>query len=201
METLIKCSACGLLKDRSFFPKKRIKKRGWCRKCASKRTLEWKHKNRDHVNAQARLLRKKRTDPQKEADRILRKKWKQKNKEKIQEQAKEYRERQKKTQPKRLALARVKHKAKRLGYPFNIDESDIIIPKKCPLLGIKIKNNGLKNNRASSFSIDRIKPSLGYIKGNVRVISFRANMIKNNATPEELKTIASNIDKYVGGDG
>ena len=40
-------------------------------------------------------------------------------------------------------------------------------------------------------SIDRLIPELGYIKGNVNVISLRANIIKNNATKDELIKIAN----------
>lgn len=38
-------------------------------------------------------------------------------------------------------------------------------------------------------SLDRIKPELGYVKGNIRVISFKANSIKNDASIEELRQI------------
>ena len=43
----------------------------------------------------------------------------------------------------------------------------------------------------NSPSIDRLIPELGYIKGNVNVISLRANIIKNNATKDELIKIAN----------
>lgn len=65
------------------------------------------------------------------------------------------------------------------GREFNIEVSDVVIPKVCPVLGIPMK----------SPSIDRIDSAKGYVKGNIRVISNRANTLKNNATVEELRLI------------
>ncbi len=62
-------------------------------------------------------------------------------------------------------------------------------PKVCLVLGIKLDwgRNGCNNN---SPSLDRINPKLGYIKGNVRIISNLANTMKSNATPEQKLTEA-----------
>ena len=43
-------------------------------------------------------------------------------------------------------------------------------------------------------SLDRIDSSKGYIVGNISVISLRANMLKNNATLNELKMIVKWLD-------
>lgn len=91
-------------------------------------------------------------------------------------------------------LSRVKTRAKKLGLPFDLELSDIQIPKECPVfkvpfvLGEKSKWNP---------SLDRIIPEKGYVKGNVVVISVRANSIKNDATPEELRLIADFVDKLL----
>ena len=83
-----------------------------------------------------------------------------------------------------------KMRANKKGMQFNIAISDIIIPEFCPVLGIKL---GLNNRKPSDNSptLDRIDNSKGYVKGNVMVISHRANIIKSNATVDELGQIYS----------
>ena len=85
-------------------------------------------------------------------------------------------------------LYRIKFHAKAKGIPFELQVSDIIIPEKCPVLGITLERG---KDRASdnSPSLDKINPALGYIPGNVRVLSQRANLLKSNATVEELRLV------------
>lgn len=82
--------------------------------------------------------------------------------------------------------------AKKRGLTFDIEVSDIVIPDACPLLGIPL-SHGVGHSHAASPSLDRIDPSKGYVKGNVWVISSRANAIKNDATPDELERIAKAV--------
>jgi hypothetical protein len=56
-----------------------------------------------------------------------------------------------------------------------------------------MRNNGGKAV-PNSPSIDRIDPERGYVKGNIKIISFRANQIKSDASHQELKLVAA----YVG---
>ena len=46
-------------------------------------------------------------------------------------------------------------------------------------------------------SLDRIIPEKGYVKGNVKIISNLANMMKSYANNEELQMFATNINKYM----
>ena len=64
----------------------------------------------------------------------------------------------------------------------------------CPLLNIPIDWKS-PYKHPSTPSLDRIDSSKGYIKGNVQWVSFRANTIKNDATPEELLILAQNYKK------
>ena len=65
----------------------------------------------------------------------------------------------------------------------------MIVPEYCPILGIKLKS-GKESSIDSSPSLDRIIPEMGYVRGNVHVISNKANTIKNNASPEEIMKVA-----------
>lgn len=74
---------------------------------------------------------------------------------------------------------------------FNIKPEDIPeIPLFCPILNIElirnINNFGPSDN---SPSLDRIDTSKGYIIGNLKIISNRANRIKSDSTLEEIKNI------------
>ncbi len=89
-----------------------------------------------------------------------------------------------------------KERAKKQGLPFNLEVSDIIIPTFCPLLEIPLKASAEKATNNSP-TLDKIIPSLGYIKGNVKVISRLANWLKSNATESELRTFYKNIFNYL----
>lgn len=75
--------------------------------------------------------------------------------------------------------------AKAAGIDFNIEESDINIPDVCPVFKVPFE----WGTRYAP-SIDRIDSSKGYIKGNVQIISRKANVMKNDATAEELQQFA-----------
>lgn len=85
----------------------------------------------------------------------------------------------------------VKGRAGRGGLPFDLTPEDLKIPSNCPVLGIPLfRNVGGKRPTANSPSVDRIIPELGYTKGNIQIISHRANVMKNDASPEELRKFA-----------
>lgn len=87
-------------------------------------------------------------------------------------------------------------RAKKKKLEFSIKFEDVFIPEYCPVLGIKIDKfledtSQSHESRASSPSLDRIDSSKGYIKGNVAVISYRANILKGQGTAEQHRLIAS----------
>lgn len=94
-----------------------------------------------------------------------------------------------KNNPERNLLNKARTNAKRMGLPFNLVIEDIIIPKQCPLLKTTIDAWGHKDVCPS---IDRIDSNLGYIKGNIHVISWKANRMKNTATIPELLEFCQN---------
>jgi hypothetical protein len=90
-------------------------------------------------------------------------------------------------------LDRAKQSAQQRGLEFNLTIDDIIIPEYCPLLNVKLTFEYTLETRNTYYSIDRIDSSKGYVKGNVQVISIKANTMKNAATHDELITFAKNI--------
>jgi hypothetical protein len=86
-----------------------------------------------------------------------------------------------------------KKRAKKKGLPFDIELDDIIIPDICPLLGIRLAKAEGGAPAPHSPSLDRIIPELGYVRGNIQVLSYLANSMKQNATTEQLITFAHNI--------
>lgn len=83
--------------------------------------------------------------------------------------------------------------------PFNLTPEDIIsvIPKDrlCPALGIPLNWSSRGGISRNSPSIDRIVPSLGYIAGNIAIISHKANSMKQDAVDSnELRLLANWMD-------
>lgn len=80
------------------------------------------------------------------------------------------------------------NRARARGLEFDIEPEDVVIPLTCPVLGIEIGigSSGFSHN---SPSVDRIIPEKGYVKGNIRVISMRANKLKSDATVDEMRAV------------
>jgi len=81
--------------------------------------------------------------------------------------------------------------------PFLVEFDDLEWPLICPVLGIELDYYGMLGSRnPASVSFDRVDSSLGYIPGNVHIISWKANRIKNDGTAEEHRKIADYIYKH-----
>jgi len=109
-----------------------------------------------------------------------------------------FREKQRRISSRELFLYNAaKTRAKKKNIPFNIEVSDIIIPEKCPILNIKFNLNEMIKHNLNAPSLDKIIPELGYVKGNIKVISLKANLMKQNASIEELLLFKNNISNYL----
>lgn len=97
-------------------------------------------------------------------------------------------------------LSVVRWRSGRLGIPFNLTLEDLVIPKFCPVLGIPI-TPGEPASRPGLPTVDRIRPHLGYVKGNVKIISHRANKLKNDASLEEARMIVAYLEREIGNVG
>jgi len=85
-------------------------------------------------------------------------------------------------------LRQAKGRAKKSKLLFNLTEEDIFIPDICPVFNIPlVRGNG--KTIENSPSLDRIDSNLGYVKGNIMVMSHKANRLKNNATVEDLRLL------------
>ena len=92
-----------------------------------------------------------------------------------------------------------KKRAKESKIEFNIEIEDIIIPLKCPILDLELdvslNNSSNKTPRDNAPSIDRIDSSKGYIKANIAVISYKANVLKKDGTSLEHLKVADFMEK------
>lgn len=94
--------------------------------------------------------------------------------------------------PARRMWSAAKQRAKSKRLDFNLSLEDIVIPSHCPVLGMPlVSKRGRGRVTGNSPALDRMDSTKGYVKGNVRVISFRANAMKSNGTLEEIERIAS----------
>lgn len=91
-----------------------------------------------------------------------------------------------------LSVAR--HRAKIKNIAFTITEHDVEIPSHCPILGIPLVV-GSVGGRMNSYSLDRVDNTKGYVPGNVRLISHKANTCKSNLSFMEIE----NLWKYSNG--
>jgi hypothetical protein len=203
------CTACGVEKSLLDFPKQNSSKdgrRSKCKSCKYAQQAIWYSKNKENENvrrrkryykdleksrAYGRERSRKREATRGEHYQQYRKKYNQDNKEhhRVWQRLK----RQERLEVYLLSGARLR--AKNKSVPFSIKVSDIVVPEYCPALGIKLQI-GVGMAQKSSPTLDRFIPALGYVPGNVYVISKHANTIKNNATLEEVRMVAEWMAKH-----
>lgn len=130
---------------------------------------EWKKKNKGKVNA-------------------INRHYKEENRELVRARERGYFDKRATLYYSRVCLSAIRSRAKKKGIPFDLVEADLVVPTHCPVLGIPLvpRSGSFCDN---SPSVDRLIPELGYVKGNCRVISYRANRIKCHATIEDLEKI------------
>ena len=99
--------------------------------------------------------------------------------------------------PIKFFLSRAKSRASEKKLDFNLTSEDINIPDICPVLGVPLAFKEEKRS-PNSASLDRIIPEKGYTKGNVAIISWRANTLKRDCVdPEELRKVANYIEQNI----
>lgn len=97
-------------------------------------------------------------------------------------------------------MTAAKSRATKYGIEFSITIDDIVVPDKCPVLGLEFGPNTGRGRGAykDSISLDRIDCTKGYVPGNVQVMSRLANTMKSNATKEQLLMFADWVGRTFG---
>lgn len=86
-----------------------------------------------------------------------------------------------------------KHRAKRDGIEFDLEIEDIVVPEHCPVLGLPLSREN-KRNLPNSPSVDRLNNEKGYVKGNISVMSWRANKLKSDGKLEEFRNLVKFLE-------
>jgi hypothetical protein len=137
------------------------------------RVKEYSDEHREELNERAREYRRNHKDLYRAAKQRQLKKLKDNN-------------------PAQLMCMEIRKRARKRGIPFDLEPSDIVVHKSCPILGIDLSFGNGRVHDASP-SLDRIIPEKGYVKGNCFVISSKANRMKQENTLETLEKIVAYI--------
>lgn len=96
-------------------------------------------------------------------------------------------------------LYSARRRAIRSGIDFEITLADIKIPECCPVLGFRLDTSSKRsknhNPRFNAPSLDRLNSNLGYTKDNMKVISYRANVLKKDGTAAEHLQVAEFMER------
>ncbi len=174
--SLKRCNRCQVKKLPTEFGRKADQPDGLqrsCRPCLNEYSRLWARDNAERREEVVKTWRKNNPDKVRKATM----KWRANNHES-------------------MLFYKAKHRAKKNGEPFALTKEDIVVPAVCPVLGIPLKRHvgGKGKTHDDSPTLDKIVPALGYVKGNVAVISGRANRVKNDASAEEHRKIANWIE-------
>ncbi len=178
------CNKCKVEKPLTEFASRANRKSGYdaqCKPCYNERKRRERRENPEVYRATRLAWVKANPDKVSEADR----RWYYNNL----EQKLAYRKQWALDNPEKRLWSTAKSRAGVRGIEFSIDIADVVIPTLCPVLGIPLKKNIGKCHSDDSPSLDRVNNARGYVKGNVRVISYRANRLKGDATAEELRKL------------
>lgn len=174
---LRKCTKCGNERTVSEFGRDSLRNDGIrpiCKPCCREVAKLWELRTKDKRVAQAKAWKRDNRALIKATDRA----WRHSELGSISEM-----------------LSRAKKRARQDGLPFTLTVSDVHLPKLCPVFGEPLVVGTGKGPTPWSPSLDKIIPANGYVPGNVMVMSQKANLMKNSATPADLILFASWVNK------
>lgn len=93
----------------------------------------------------------------------------------------------------RYAVRRIKARAAKEGIAFDLTPADLPLPALCPVFKVPFVLGD--QNHPNVPSVDRIRPERGYVRGNVMVISRRANLLRQDSmNPTEIRAVADYVE-------
>lgn len=158
----------------------------------------WRERNRDKINAQSRARYAKNGDKLRAAARVRfvknyekktaqRRAWMAANP--------DYQRQMYRKHIVKVLWRSARIRAEKRGLAFDLTVEDIVIPSHCPVLGLPLHVSDGTGFRDHSPTIDRIDNAGGYVRGNIQVISWRANRIKCDATVDEMRKLLAYMEK------
>lgn len=183
------CTNCNTDKSETLFYKRsdgRDALRSHCKQCMRAKDKKWAQDNPETYRA---------------ANAASTRSWYSRNRDKACEMSRVAQRRMASENPVEYMVRSARTRAKAIGIPFDITSDDVHMPEFCPVLGIRLDNSRRSpSSRAENLpTLDRVNPSLGYVRGNVAVVSHRANRIKSDASLAEVELIAAYIRRMTGG--
>lgn len=170
-----RCSGCHELKAASEFhrsAKNPLGLQGYCKPCARDSDRQW----RTGKSSKIAQKRRSRYDPDLERRSKRRRRFR---------------------DPVGHLLSNVRRSAKRRGLEFRITRADLFPPRFCFVTGVELSYGGGigLSARPDAASVDRIDHNLGYVPGNVWVVSWRANSMKRDSSLPELRRLVAALDE------
>lgn len=98
----------------------------------------------------------------------------------------------------KIQMRRSRCRAAQMQLEFALTEQWLIdnLPDRCPILNIPIVVGCDRQDLDNAPSVDRVDNDLGYTPDNCRIISYRANRLKNSASRTELQAVLRYIDQH-----
>jgi hypothetical protein len=177
-----KCTKC-FRSDVEFYVRKTGKLQSWCKSCIKARAAEFPSKTGNDPVYRAKYAKEHR-----DVLKFSQKRFRAKNIIKRRIVEKTWAAKDRDANPEKYLVLQAKSRATKKRLPFDVKVYPII-PKSCPILGIPLFKGKMKHG-PNSPSLDQIIAGKGYTDGNIQVISYKANTMKSDASPEELVKFA-----------
>lgn len=95
--------------------------------------------------------------------------------------------------PSKYMMSQIQRSARNRGLKFNLTLEDFYIPEVCPILGVPF-NYDIVNLCPS---VDRLDNTMGYVKGNICIMSTLANRMKFQADFKLWRAFAEGTLKFL----